>query len=115
MSQTVPMLINLAAALLGAFGQYLYKTGAARLKAVPLHQNWQLACGALLFCGVMVMFVWAFKLGGRLSVTYPMYATTFVWGSLLGILLDREPFSYGLLLGTLLVVGGLGCIAFATR
>ena len=33
----------------------------------------------------MVLFVAAFKRGGALSVLYPVYATTFIWAALLGL------------------------------
>lgn len=89
--QTIPILMNLLAAILGAVGQYLYKKGGQQLSQIPLIKNWPLYVGMVLFCVVMVLFVWSFKLGGKLSVVYPVYATTFVWGTLLAVWLDREP------------------------
>lgn len=110
--QLTPILINLFAAFVGAAGQYLYKVGAARLKEIPLHQNWQIILGAALFTGVMGLFIWAFRIGGRINITYPVYATTFIWGSLMGILIDKEPWSKFQFLGILLVVLGIGVIAY---
>jgi hypothetical protein len=112
-SQTIPIAINLAAAVLGALGQYAYKSGAAKLSAVPFFRNAPLLLGMLAFCVVMGMFVAAFKLGGRLSVVYPMYATTFLWGTMIGIVLDREPWSALQVLGGLVTVAGLSLVAWA--
>ncbi len=112
MNQTYPILINLFAALVGAGGQYLYKAGSLRLKDVPIYQNWQIILGAILFTGVMGLFIWAFKMGGRLSVTYPMYATTFIWGCVLGIVIDKEPWNIGQFIGLTLVVLGISTIAY---
>src|SRR5690349_17240182 len=92
-SQAIPMLLNLVAAVIGALGQYFYKLGGTRLGTTPFFKNWPLLLGMLLFCGVMVLFVAAFKMGGRLSVVYPVYATTFVWGTLLAAWLEKEPVS----------------------
>jgi hypothetical protein len=35
------------------------------------------------YVAVMVLFVAAFKRGGELSVLYPIYASTFIWGAIL--------------------------------
>src|SRR4051812_33490434 len=84
-SQTIPILMNLLAAIVGAVGQYFYKMGGKQMGSVPFVKNWPLYVGMALFCFVMVLFVWGFKLGGRLGVVYPIYATTFLWGTALAI------------------------------
>jgi drug/metabolite transporter (DMT)-like permease len=112
-SQTIPILLNLLAAIVGASGQYLYKLGGTRLGQIPLWRNWQLFSGVALFCVVMGLFVAGFKLGGRLSVVYPMYATTFLWGTALAVLVDKEPWSWLQLLGVAIVVAGVALVAVA--
>jgi len=111
MSQTMPIILNIIAAFIGAFGQYFYKLGGLKLKTAPWHSNWEIALGMILFCGVMVLFIWSFNIGGKLSVTYPVYASTFIIGTALGIFLDKEPWNYPQLFGTLLVVLGIMIIA----
>lgn len=110
-AQLFPIIINLIAAVFGAFGQYSYKMGAGRLKDVPIYLNWQIAVGAGLFTLVMVMMIIGFKLGGRLSVCYPVYATTFLWGTLIGINLDNEPWAGPQVIGILLVIIGVSVVA----
>ncbi len=110
-SQLIPILLNLLAALFGAVGQYLYKWGGSRLGQEPIWKNWPLFLGMALFCGVMVLFVLAFKAGGRLSITYPVYATTFVWGFLLAVLADKEPWSVLQLGGILVILAGVILVA----
>lgn len=110
-SQFIPILLNLVAALFGAVGQYLYKWGGQRIGQIELWKNWQLFLGMALFCGVMVMFVLGFKAGGRLSVTYPVYATTFIWGFLLAVLVDREPWSPMQLTGIAVILAGVVLVA----
>lgn len=111
-NQTLPIILNLIAALIGALGQYAYKLGGTKLKEVPLYQNWELMTGMALFMGVMVLFVMAFNKGGQISVTYPMYATTFIWGTLLGVILDKEVVNIYQSLGILLVIIGVSTVAY---
>ncbi len=110
-SQTVPILLYFLAGICGAGGQWLYKQGAERLGQVAIYQNWQLFAGVGAFCLVMVCFVASFKLGGRLSVVYPMYASTFIWGALIGVWIEKEPWSWMQVGGVATIV--LGCILIA--
>ncbi len=110
-SQLIPILLNLTAAFISAFGQYLYKIGSTKLGIEPIYKNYHIFSGIFLFTIVMVLFLTAFKLGGRLSITYPIYATTFVWGSLLGVCFDKEPWNYGQASGLFLIFLGILLIA----
>jgi len=110
-SQLIPILLYLFAGVAGAAGQYLYKMGAARLGEVPLWKNVHIFSGVFAFTLVMVCFVAAFRLGGRLSVVYPMYAATFIWGALIGVLIDHEPWSWVQVGGIATIVAG--CIMVA--
>lgn len=112
--QTVPILLNLLAAVLGAVGQYLYKLGGNRLSTEPLYRNWPLFTGMVLFCAVMVLFVIAFRLGGKLSVVYPVYATTFIWGTLLAVGIDKEPFHWIQTCGIAAILLGVGLVAWGS-
>lgn len=110
-SQFIPILLNLAAAFISAFGQYLYKIGSQRLGVEPLYKNYYIFAGIFLFTLVMFLFLAAFKLGGRLSVTYPIYASTFMWGVLIGIWFDKEPWSLGQAFGVFFILVGIGMVA----
>jgi drug/metabolite transporter (DMT)-like permease len=78
------ILCFLLASLLGAAGQFLYKSGAARALGGPLSYllNPRLLGGVLCYIGVMVLFIAAFKRGGQLSVLYPVYATSFIFSAI---------------------------------
>jgi multidrug transporter EmrE-like cation transporter len=73
------------AALLGAVGQFLYKSGAehAGPTVAGYLLNIRLILGVISYVAVMVLFVAAFKHGGSLTVLYPIYATTFIWAALI--------------------------------
>jgi multidrug transporter EmrE-like cation transporter len=81
------------AALLGAVGQYLYKSGADAASGgiASYVLNWRLAVGVSCYFAVMVLFVAAFKHGGRLTVLYPVYASTFIWAALISLVAYGAP------------------------
>jgi multidrug transporter EmrE-like cation transporter len=99
----------LTAALVGALGQYLYKSGADQTSASPLSYllNWRLLLGVVCYLAVMVLFIAAFKLGGELSVLYPLYASTFIWGALIALWAYGVPIKPINVLGMVLLVGGM--------
>jgi multidrug transporter EmrE-like cation transporter len=77
----------LAASFLGAWGQFLYKTGAERAtdEISSYLLNPRILGGVSCYIGAMVLFVVAFKRGGELTVLYPVYATTFIWAALIAL------------------------------
>jgi len=101
----ISIVFFLAAALLGALGQYLYKSGAdlAGASIDSYLINPRLAGGVICYVAVMVLFVAAFKKGGSLTVLYPIYATTFIWAALLAL------FAYGTPIKPV-NIGGMGLL-----
>lgn len=97
------------AALLGAVGQYLYKSGAdltgSSWQSYVL--NARLAGGVVCYVAVMVLFVVAFKQGGSLTVLYPIYASTFIWASVIAWRVYGTPISAVNVLGMGLLIGGM--------
>lgn len=74
------------AALIGALGQFLYKSGAdAASGGLASYVNWRLLAGIACYVGVMALFVAAFKKGGSLTVLYPVYASTFIWAAVIAL------------------------------
>jgi len=102
------ILCFVAASLLGAAGQFLYKSGAdTTTGAWTSYLNVRLLAGVLAYIGVMVLFIAAFKRGGSLSVLYPVYATTFIWAALIGWMAYGEPIRPVNVLGMALLIGGM--------
>lgn len=79
------ILLFALAALLGAIGQYLYESGAQSADGgiAGYAFNARLWLGVACYVAVMVLFVAAFRIGGRLTVLYPIYASTFAWALLI--------------------------------
>ncbi len=105
----VSIVLFLVASLLGAIGQFLYKSGAdAATGSVRSYVlNPRLAGGVLCYVAVMVLFVAAFKRGGALSVLYPIYATTFIWAAIIGLLAFGTPIRPANIAGMILIIGGM--------
>ena len=89
----ISMVFFLVAALLGAIGQYLYKSGAdaATGGAMSYLVNPRLLAGVACYIGVMTLFVAAFKRGGSMAVLYPIYASTFVFAALIASVAYATP------------------------
>ena len=81
------ILMFILASLLGAVGQFLYKSGAeTSQKTIGSYiSNPRILGGVVCYTAVMVLFVAAFKKGGELTVLYPIYATTFIWAAIIGL------------------------------
>ena len=106
---TVSILMFLAAALFGALGQYLYKSGAdaAGGTIASYIVNPRLLGGIVCYVAVMVLFVAAFKKGGALTVLYPVYATTFIWAAVLALYVYGTPIKVVNVAGMGLLVAGM--------
>jgi multidrug transporter EmrE-like cation transporter len=99
----------IVAAVFGAVGQYFYKTGADRAAGswTGYLLNVRLLAGVVCYVLVMVLFVAAFRRGGAMSVLYPVYASTFIWGALIALVTFGEPIRPVNILGMCLLVLGM--------
>ena len=87
------IVLFLLAALFGAVGQFLYKSGADSVgrSFSSYLLNARILGGVVCYTAVMVLFVVAFRKGGALSVLYPVYATTFIWAAIIGLIAYGTP------------------------
>jgi multidrug transporter EmrE-like cation transporter len=97
------------AALFGALGQFLYKSGAERTTGslVSYVMNPPILGGVVCYVLVMGLFVAAFKRGGAMSVLYPVYATTFIWAAVIARVVFQEPIRPVNVGGMLLLIAGM--------
>jgi multidrug transporter EmrE-like cation transporter len=112
MPQSTPalsMILFLIAAIVGALGQFLYKSGAEQTSDEWFSYllNWRLLVGVLCYIAVMILFIAAFKRGGSLSVLYPLYASTFIWAALIGLWAYGVPIRPINIAGMVLLVAGM--------
>lgn len=102
----------LAASVLGAVGQFLYKSGADSAEGglASYLLNARILIGVLCYTAVMVLFVAAFKRGGELSTLYPIYATTFIWAAVIALVAYGTPIRPINAAGMGLLVAGMYCM-----
>ncbi len=105
----VSILFYILASFLGAFGQYLYKTGADQSDGTVIGYlgNGRLLGGVFCYIAVMVLFVAAFKKGGSLTVLYPIYASTFIWAAVLAYFIFGTPIKLVNVAGMILLILGM--------
>jgi multidrug transporter EmrE-like cation transporter len=112
MSEKTPVLsivMFFAAALLGALGAYLYKSGAESVTG-PWHSyllNIRILAGLCCYAAVMVLFVTAFRIGGTLTVLYPVYASTFIFGAVISWYAYGTPIKITNIIGMMLLLAGM--------
>lgn len=112
-TQTVPILISLVAAFLGAFAQYFYKIGAMKLDFSNIFKNYYIFGGVTCFSIVLILFIVAFRLGGKMFVIYPVYATTYIWSGLIAYYLSGENINGWQILGVGFIILGVISISFS--
>lgn len=96
------------ASLLGAVGQFLFKSATETGKGFPaLLLNPRILAGLACYLTVMVLFVDAFKRGGSVTVLYPVYASTFIWAAVIGWLVYQQPILPVHVAGMALLVAGM--------
>ena len=105
----ISIFMFVAAALFGALGQYLYKSGAdaATGTITSYIMNPRLLGGVVCYIAVMVLFVAAFRKGGALTVLYPVYATTFIWAAIIALYAYGTPIKPVNIGGMALLVVGM--------
>jgi multidrug transporter EmrE-like cation transporter len=99
----------LVASILGAGGQYLYKAGTDRATTggISMFGSPWILGGMACYVAVMFLFTQAFRAGGTVTVLYPVYALTFIWAAILGLVVFGQPIRPVHLLGMVLLVSGI--------
>jgi multidrug transporter EmrE-like cation transporter len=108
----ISVVVFLAASLLGAAGQFLYKAGTDRAVAaggglLSFVANGRILAGVVCYVLVMVCFVAGFRAGGSPTVLYPVYASTFLWAALIGRALNGTPITPVHMVGMVLIIAGV--------
>lgn len=109
---TTAIVFVLIASVLGAGGQYLFKAGTDRADNSPfwfLLSPWILT-GLACYIAVMFLFTSAFRAGGTVTVLYPIYASTFIWAAVMGLIIYDQPIRPVHVLGMALLIVGMYCM-----
>lgn len=111
-SQTVPILLILLAAFIGACAQYFFKQGSLKIVEIPIYKNWFFMAGLVSFFWVLVLMTLSFRFGGLMMVVYPAYGTTYIWALIISHYFDRAPVNLVQVSGVFLIIFGIGLLSF---
>lgn len=111
-SQTIPILLILLAAFIGACAQYFFKLGSVKIIEVPIYKNWYFLAGLVFFFWVLVLMTLSFRYGGLMMVVYPAYGTTYIWALLISHFFDKSPVNLFQITGVFCIILGIGLISF---
>lgn len=103
----------LAAAVLGAVGQFLIEYGARHGKGgvIGILTNPYILAGMSGYLLVMMLFTFAFRTGGTVRVLYPLYASTFIWAALIAWVAYHQPVLPVHAIGMILLITGMICMS----
>jgi multidrug transporter EmrE-like cation transporter len=108
----IAILCVLLASVLGAAGQFLFKLAASRGGEAALgflRTPWAFV-GLACYIAVMLLFTYAFRRGGAVTVLYPVYASTFIWAALMAWAFYGQPIRPVHVAGMLLLIVGMVCM-----
>lgn len=105
----VSILCVAIASILGAAGQFLFKSAADHVHAgiMAFLVNPRIILGMGCYLTVMALFVHAFKRGGSVTVLYPIYASTFIWAAIIAQVAYNQPIKPLHIGGMVLLVAGM--------
>ena len=101
--------IILAATLITSTAQILYKLGVNKAGSGFGVLNLYLISGILLYAIAAAIVLFAFRIG-QVSVLYPLFATSYIWVSLLSSYFFNESVGAIKLLGISLIIAGVAFI-----
>lgn len=106
-------LLAALSAFIGSVGQLEFKRGAGgfELNFYTLVTNFHLMSGVILYVFSTVIYIYVLK-EGRLSIIYPIIATSYIWTTLFARVFLNEPVNMVTWIGILLILMGVTLIAY---
>lgn len=111
-SQTIPILLILVAAFIGACAQYFFKLGSLKIVEIPIYKNWFFLAGLVSFFWVLVLITLSFRFGGLMMVVYPTYGTTYIWALLISHYYEKAPANYFQVSGIFFIMLGISLVSY---
>ena len=108
MNKFLPFAIILFATLITSTAQIFYKLGVSHVNSLGI-LNYYLIFGILLYSVAAVLVIFAFK-QGQVSMLYPLFATSYIWVSILSSYFFSEIFGMVKLLGIASIIAGVAFI-----
>lgn len=110
--QTVPVLLILLAAFIGACAQYFFKMGSLKILEIPFYKNWFFLSGLVAFFWVLVLMTLSFRFGGEMLVVYPTYGSTYIWSLLITHYVEKTPVNLYQIAGIFCLILGIALVSY---
>lgn len=101
------------AALLGATGQIVLKLGTNQQEFIKMLPY--LGGFAVLYGIAVLINIWVYRAGGKVSVLYPVISLSYIFAAILAWRFLKEPISGYTLAGTLVIVAGIALIGLGSK
>jgi len=110
------MAIILAATLLTSTAQLFYKFGAEKLSfdILSIITNMELIAGILLYAIGGILLILSFR-GGEVSVLYPIFATSYIWVSIMSMYFLNEVMNIFKWTGVFVIIAGIVLIGYGSK
>jgi len=112
--QTLGIYVIIFCTLITSSAQILLKKGANVLFITPIYTNWALAAGLGCYIVGAGLMIYALK-KGEVSVLYPIFATSYIWVTIISAFLFGEPLSATKIGGVALVVLGISLVSRGSK
>ena len=91
----IAVLITIICSIFGAVGQLFFKLGSQQLTFNIIEQltNYKLMLGLIFYGVATIGYIFALK-QTDLSFLYPIIALSYVWTTILSVLILKEPYSH---------------------
>ena len=110
------MAIILAATLLTSTAQLFYKFGAEKLSfdILSIITNLELIAGLILYAIGGILLILSFR-GGEVSVLYPIFATSYIWVSIMSMYFLNEVMNIFKWTGIFVIIAGIVFIGLGSK
>ncbi|MFA5142275.1 MAG: cation/cationic drug transporter [Candidatus Woesearchaeota archaeon] len=115
MKRNTAVLMIIFSTFLNTIAQTLYKYGAANLKLdfLAIITNYPIIIGICIYAVSASIMIIAFR-GGDLSLLYPLFATGYIWVTLVSSYIFNEELNLYKIAGILIIVVGVSVLGFAS-
>lgn len=102
--------------LLVSAAQIFYKLGVPKLEwdLLKIITNYHLLIGIALYAIGAVILIIALK-GGEVTILYPIIATSYIWVSILSMVVLGESMNFYKWLGVFVIVAGVVCVGLGSK
>jgi drug/metabolite transporter (DMT)-like permease len=102
------------AAILGSVGQIFLRMASVNmvLSVKGLLVNWPLYGFGLTYGSAVLLNIWAYRAGGKVSMVYSLVALSYIFTALLAWKLLDEPMNEWILIGSLVIIAGVGLMQY---